>query len=46
MHRRDGYAAIAYLTVLVAATFVLGVLIADEGNAQAFAGTPSISQAR
>lgn len=33
MHRRDGYAAIAYLTVLVAATFCLGVLIADEDNA-------------
>jgi hypothetical protein len=33
MQRRDGYAAIAYLTVLVAATFVLGVLIADEDNA-------------
>ena len=31
MQRRDGYAAIAYLTVLVAATFCLGILIADEG---------------
>jgi hypothetical protein len=33
MQRRDGYAAIAYLTVLVAATFCLGILIADEDNA-------------
>jgi hypothetical protein len=33
MQRRDGYAAIAYLAVLVAATFCLGVLIADEGDA-------------
>lgn len=35
MQRRDGYAAIAYLAVLVAATFCLGVLIADEDNAVA-----------
>ena len=33
MQRRDGYAAIAYLGVLVAATFCIGMLIADEDNA-------------
>jgi hypothetical protein len=41
MHRRDGYAAIAYLTVLVAATFCLGILIADEDNA-----VPMVDQMR
>ena len=33
MQRRDGFAAIAYLAVLVAATLSLGVLVADEDNA-------------
>ena len=33
MQRRDGFAAIAYLAVLVAATFCLGVLVADEDTA-------------
>lgn len=46
MHRRDGYAAIAYLTVLVAATFCLGVLIADEGNEPLVAEVSAAVQAR
>ena len=41
MQRRDGYAAIAYLSVLVAATFCLGILIADEDNA-----VPMVDQTR
>ncbi len=45
MQRRDGYAAIAYLAVLVAATLCLGVLIADEGNdALALADPPPAVQ--
>lgn len=46
MHRRDGYAAIAYLAVLVAATFCLGVLIADEGNVPFLAEASTAVQAR
>lgn len=46
MQRRDGYAAIAYLTVLVAATFCLGILIADEDNAVPMVDKPAALAAR
>ena len=46
MQRRDGYAAIAYLTVLVAATFCIGILIADEGNVAAAADPVRVVQTR
>jgi hypothetical protein len=42
MQRHDGYAAIAYLAVLVVATLCLGVLIADEDNAITTAYASSI----
>ena len=43
MYRRDGFAAIAYLAVLVAATFCLGVLIADEETAGPLAYAAAMS---
>lgn len=46
MHRRDGYAAIAYLAVLVAATFCLGVLIADEDHVPFLVDASAAIQAR